>query len=164
MFIELTRMKPRKKITIATSSIGGLMKSATQRGSLVQMANGHSMEVFEFYRVVQWLIYRSRRVAIAQFSLERDKQEWQSWCTEYMGDQKNEWQELFDDRNYVHPNDIDDRKITHVDDEGCVHFEDGTKGWIFSYNVTDPETNITRQVQGLNHKPSIKIDSSGYPI
>ena len=164
MFIELTRMKPRSKITLAAASIAGLKKSTTQRGSLIQTTNGSAIEVFEFYRVVQWLMYRSRRVAIAQFSMDRDKKEWQSWCAEYMGDQKNDWQETFDDCNYIHPNDIDDRKITHVDAEGCVHYEDGTKGWIFSYNVTDPDTKVTRQVQGLNHKPHIKITSDGNPV
>ena len=164
MFIELTKLRPRKKITLATSSITGLAKSSTQRGSIVQMTNGTGIEVFEFYRVVQWLLYRSKRVAIAQFSLDRDKLEWQSWCAEYMGDQKNLWQEAFDDCNYTHPNDIDMRKITSVDDDGCVTYDDGTKGWVFSYNIVDPDSGVTRLVQGLNHKPAIKINEDGYPV
>ena len=164
MFIELTRMRPRSKLTIAASSIVGLKKSTTQRGSLVQMANGTALEVFEFYRVVQWLLYRAKRVAIAQFSLDRDKIEWQAWCAEYMGDQKNDWQEAYDDRNYTHPNDVDQRKITSVDDEGCVLYDDGTKGWVFSYNIVDPDSGVTRLVQGLNHKPHIKITDSGDPV
>ena len=168
MFIELTRMRPRSKITVAASAITGLKKSTTQRGSLIQMTNGTSIEVFEFYRVVQWLLYRARRVAIAQFSLERDKLEWQSWCSEYMGDQRNEWQDTFDDRNYTHPNDVDNREISHMDDQGCVYYEDGTKGWIYSYVVVDVDeagkrTN-RREITGLNHKLMVKIDDFGNPI
>ena len=177
MFIELTRLRPRKKITLATSSISGLAKSSTQRGSIVQMANGTGIEVFEFYRVVQWLMYKSKRVVIAQFSLDRDKPEWQAWCHEYMSDDKNQWQELFDDCNYIHPTEVEEREILSVDEEGCVLYADGSHGWIYSYLVgslhvkTDSKGKKTqeikgpyKQVYGLNHKPRIKINNAGNPV
>ncbi|KKN31827.1 hypothetical protein LCGC14_0820170 [marine sediment metagenome] len=164
MFIELTQLKPRRKVTISTTSIKGLKKSKKGRGSMIQRDDNSLMEVFEFYRVVQFLMYKSRRKAVASFSPNRDKKEWLEWCIEYMGDKRGQWQEQYDDCNYTSPQDIDDREAMSVDDQGIVTFDDGTKGWIYDYTVIDLETNERTRIQGINHVPRIKISEAGDPI
>lgn len=173
MFIEVTQMKPRKKITLAISDILRLTKSSTQKGTLLILGNGAQLEIFEFYRITQWLITRARRTAVASFSLERDRLEWEAWCSEYMGDKSKQYQEMFDDCNFVHPTDVEEHEILSVDDDGCVFYADGSHGWVYSYLIGDIHIKKDgsrevkgpyRQVYGLNHVPKIKINESGDPV
>jgi hypothetical protein len=190
MFLELTQVQKkgfkRWKVTLAASSIAGFTKleepkvknqrtqrMVTRASTLIQFANGSTIEVFEFYRVVQWLLYKAHRVRVASYSPKRDNDEWKAWCVEYMGDKRQEWQEANDDRNYVHPTETDTREITHMDEEGLVHYDDGTKGWLYSYNVLDininpatgkEEVGTRTEITVFNHMPVIKINEAGDPI
>ncbi len=173
MFIEVTQMRPRRKITVAISDILRLVKSETQKGTCIILGNGAKLEVFEFYRITQWLITRARRTAVASFSLKRDKIEWEAWCVEYMGDQSRAYQQMFDDCNFVHPTDVEEHEILSVDEDGCVKYADGSHGWVYSYLIGDIHIRKDgsqevkgpyRQVYGINHKPKIKITETGDPI
>ena len=89
MFIELTQVQKkgfkRWKVTLAASSIAGFLKLeepkirnprtkrlVTRASTLIQLTNGGTIEVFEFYRVVQYLIYKAHRKQIASYSPQRD--------------------------------------------------------------------------------------------
>ena len=190
MFIELTQVAKkgfkRWKVTLAASSIAGFTKLEEPKiknprtnklviraSTLIQLVNGSTIEVFEFYRVVQYLIYKAHRLRVASYSPKRDGTEWKLWCVEYMGDKRQEWMEANDDRNYVHPLEVDTRQISHMDQEGLVHFDDGTKGWLYSYNVLDinlnpatgkEEVGSRTEITVFDHVPTIKIDTDGYPL
>ncbi len=190
MFIELTQVAKkgfkRWKVTLAASSIAGFTKLEEPKiknprtnklviraSTLIQLVNGSTIEVFEFYRVVQYLIYKAHRLRVASYSPKRDGTEWKLWCVEYMGDERQEWMEALDDRNYVHPLETDTREISHMDAEGLVHYDDGTKGWLYSYNIIDMnqnpatgqwESGTRTEIVVFNHVPVIKISENGDPL
>lgn len=190
MFLELTQVQKkgfkRWKVTVAASAISGFTKIEEDKirnprtnklvvraSTLIQFTNGSTIEVFEFYRIVQYLIYKAHRKQISSYSRRRDSDEWKAWCVEYMGDKKQDWQEANDDRNYVHPLETDTRVISHMDSEGIVHYDDGTKGWLYSYNVLDininpvtgkEEVGTRTEITVFNHVPTMKISEDGYPL